>query len=199
MWYITLLYCLPLLIPFIILTILVESDSIGWATTVSLITIAIVGYINKNDAVQFFKEHALHVAVGLLCYLAVGVVWSFIKWTLHLIKFRSRFRDESHAWKLAEKLPVDQPIPPERAMDFITSLGYSDFRSSLSLKDNVFQRPLARNFKKKIVSWMSFWPCSVVGYVLNDPVRRAFTAIFEAFRNSYQKVSNSIVNDAEFK
>jgi hypothetical protein len=58
---------------------------------------------------------------------------------------------------------------------------------------------MAAKSKSKIVAWMAFWPCSVIGYVFNDPVRRLFNALFNALRESYQKMADKILNDAELK
>jgi hypothetical protein len=87
------------------------------------------------------------------------------------------------------------PVPENLLKDFYYFLDYRVF------KDNpLSKRPRAVNNKARITAWMSFWPYSLVGTLLNDPVRRLFNAIFSWVKGLYQKMADAMFSkDVELK
>ena len=176
---------------FILVTILVESELFGWATTSLIITGAIYAWLAKLSVLEFVKSHYEFCLEVLAFYMALGVAWSFIRWFLFLLKFKYAFRAQKES--------------------FLTSINKSslteedkkDFESYLLCKEvdgaPLRRRPQASNSKRKIIGWMCFWPSSMVGYVLNDPVRRLFNGLFDLLKNSYQKMADALLNDPDLK
>lgn len=172
---------------FVLLTILVETECFTWATLSAIVTAIVFGLVNKDVFLIFWQEHTKQTLFGVGIYIVVGVVWSFAKWFLYLLKFRSEFRAVAESFKSRNGLSLSEPIPSDKMDDF----GYYS-------KHKYDRRPMAADHKSRIVAWMSFWPCSIIGYIFNDPIRKIFSGLFNLLRGSYQKMSNSIVNDAEF-
>lgn len=97
-------------------------------------------------------------------YLVLGTAWSFFKWYLHCRDERKRF-DE---WIEEEKKGTQRYGPGSRP-----------------------EKPLASVNKARITGWMTFWPWSLVWFIINDPVRRAFNAIYDRLQGIYQRISDS--------
>lgn len=175
---------------FVVLTILVEVEWYGWA----VLEVILFG-IAAACCVKFgwFALTLPHVSItDVLLYSAVyvgaGIVWSFAKWATYLFKYRGQLRAAVADFKSRNKLPANAPLGDDDATKLTETLSY-DLR----------HRPTAAQNKARIVAWMSFWPCSLIGFVLNDPVKRLFNFVFNALKNSYQQVANAIVSDKEYR
>lgn len=57
--------------------------------------------------------------------------------------------------------------------------------------------PQFSEFKSRIVGWMTYWPASMVGVLLNDIVRNTFKFIVEYLSGSYKAVYNSALGIKE--
>lgn len=49
--------------------------------------------------------------------------------------------------------------------------------------------------KGTIILWMSYWPISLIATLLNDPLRKLITEIFDYFSGTYQKILDSVFKD----
>jgi hypothetical protein len=62
------------------------------------------------------------------------------------------------------------------------------------------QRPRAAKNKRRITAWMAYWPCSAIGTLLNDPVRKFFNWAFGQFKDLCQKLADHVFRaDVELK
>lgn len=50
--------------------------------------------------------------------------------------------------------------------------------------------PQVRQYKSKIISWMSYWPFSMIGTFFGDIVRRIYNTIFEIIHDMLQSMSD---------
>ncbi len=76
--------------------------------------------------------------------------------------------------------------------------GSEHYRDTMYRGNSLRQKPMAASNKAKITAWMIFWPFSMVGTVLNDPVKRIFTFLFGRFKHLYQKMSDGVFKDVDF-
>lgn len=102
------------------------------------------------------------------------------------------FLDES-------KTPNNQTIPTTLTDSFEVFLreqhSYGDYATLRNGK-----KPTAAENKARITSWMAFWPCSVIGTIVNDPVRRVCRFLFNTFKAFYQRLADAVfANDPELK
>lgn len=49
--------------------------------------------------------------------------------------------------------------------------------------------PSPRDHKSRILIWMAWWPWSMAWTLLNDPIKRAFRAIYRALQKRFQSIS----------
>ncbi len=50
--------------------------------------------------------------------------------------------------------------------------------------------------KSKIMTWMMYWPFSMLWTMIDEPIKNTFKFIFGKVENVYQKMANRIFNDA---
>jgi hypothetical protein len=60
--------------------------------------------------------------------------------------------------------------------------------SSVGLRDN--PKPMVRDNKTRCISWMAYWPASMAWTLVDDPVRRAFVALYDSIGGSLQHISD---------
>lgn len=187
LYYAFLLYVLP----FIVMTVLVEAEWWGWSTVATLGGGVVLSYLHWHEVWSFLQAHLQQTLLGAAAYIVLGIIWSYVRWFFKLISFRNDFRDQAQVYKKRKKLPLNEAIPNNLMVGFYQDLPYD--------KRYLAKMPKATSNKSRIIAWMSFWPCSIVGYLLRDPIQKLFLAIFEVLKSSYQKMADSILKDAEFQ
>jgi hypothetical protein len=187
----------------IVATFLTETENFGWATLVLIVSVAAAQLFHVINLLTFVSEHGLTTVLYILGYLGVGIVWSFIKWFSFLLSFRDKFRTLKEEYLTGLNLNPKGQVPLEKLSAFqqFVSDQYSryDYTSSEAGMSSL-KKPRASKNKARIVSWMSLWPCSFLGTLLNDPVRRLFNFLFHNFKALYQRMSDAVfANDSELE
>ncbi len=192
---------------FVLECIFTEVENFGWATVTLIATLvgwAVLGHLHLfglPSLLEFVKDHGLWTLVYVAAYVVVGVAWSFAKWFSYLMSFRDAFREQKEAFCKKNSLDPQSPVPEEKLPAFDTYLsqnvGWSAAHRGQLLSR---ERPRASRNKGRITAWASFWPFSVVGTVLNDPIRRLFNFLFNQFKALYQKMADWVFRkDVELK
>jgi hypothetical protein len=183
---------------FVWLTVLIETERWGWATISLVATCGITGILQGRGILDWFTSHWQEAALYTAGYLVVGVIWSFAKWFSYLMNFRDRLREKKAAFLTSRGIKgfdASAFIPEDLLKDFQDYLG-SRYDDSRTLR----VKPQASDNKARIVAWMSFWPFSFIGTVLNDPIRRLFNFLFNQFKALYQRMSDHVFrNDKELQ
>jgi len=164
---------LVLLAVFAVLALLTETERFGWATLAVAGTVAVAQWMHWADIWGFVRAHALVSALYVGGYVVAGVLWSFVKWFSFLMRFRDVLKEVR--------------VPGSEYYNAIVYRGFS-----------LSRKPAAAEAKGKITAWMIFWPFSLVGTVLNDPVKRIFTFLFGRFKHLYQEMSDRVFKDVDF-
>ncbi len=188
---------------FIAETVFIEIEQWGWATILLIGTAVGCHFLTPFDPLAFIKAQGPFTVVYVLGYLAIGVAWSFLKWFSFLRAFRDQFREKKEAFLKSKGLPAGSNVPDSNLEDFKRYIrdntGYS-FVKSVFGGVITLERPRAAKNKSRITAWMAYWPCSALGTLLNDPVRRLFNFLFSQFKALYQKMADHVFrNDVELK
>lgn len=181
---------------FVWLTVLIETERWGWATLSLIGTITVATIMQGRGILEWLTNHWQEAALYTAGYLVVGVLWSFVKWFSFLMNFRDKLREKKVAFLKARNLNVTGQIPESMVDDFKAYLNSSYDSDGRRLQF----KPQASDNKARIVAWMSFWPFSFIGTVLNDPIRRLFNFLFNQFKAFYQRMSDHVFrNDKEIQ
>lgn len=177
------------IILFVVGTFLVELESFGWATLMLIGTLVAAHLFHVADIIGFVTTNPLQAGLFALAYVVAGILWSFIKWFSYLINYRDKLRENKTRFLKMRNLAVDATasIPQELVQEFKRSGYYTT-------------KPIATDNKARIMSWMAFFPLSIIGTLLNDPIRRVFEFCFKHFKLSYQRMADHVFrNDLELK
>lgn len=190
----------------IVATVLVEVERFGWATIVLLGSVVAAQILHVLPIWTFVSTHVVETVLYALAYVGVGIVWSFVKWFSFLMTARDKYRGWKNEFFLYKNLdPALAKIKPDETEEFSRFISskhdYHYYRHGNPIAELLAgKRPRAATNKSRIVSWMSFWPCSMIGTLLNDPVRRLCNFLFTSFKALYQQMSDAVfAKDSELK
>jgi hypothetical protein len=188
------------IIVLIVITALVENDEGAWATFVAIGTIAALQFVSKIPLLAFVKIHPLATGLAALGYFGLGAGWSIFKWYLFLHKSNNKYEDAKAEFVANEAktrgVPVaNLPWTGELAAKLFDLV--EDHNKYLSEDDRINSVPLqARNHKSKLTRWATYWPFSMVGFALNDVVRKAWRYVIDLLQSTYQRISNHVFRGA---
>ncbi len=60
-----------------------------------------------------------------------------------------------------------------------------------------YKIPEARDHKERILTWMTYWPISMIITLVDEPLRRAFLKVFYAIRGSYDRITAHVFRNVE--
>jgi hypothetical protein len=115
--------------------------------------------------------------IYLACYFISGVIWSFIKFYLHLHKFKRLYEKDKENWYIAHPKTTDE-TEEERFQKYQ--------RSRMHV-------PSFSELREKIVLWMTYWPVSLFWTMLDDPIKRLCIVISDSFIDLYQSMYDRIL------
>ncbi len=158
-----------------------EYEKPGWATLSLGLTLLLLGYLGDFNALTVMKVHPFLALLSVVGYFLAGTVWAFGKWWFFLRDAREKYGEErSEFLKRHGVEGVD--IPNELLKN------WQDTARHLGA-------PRAKNNKLRILTWMMYWPWSFAWTILNDPVKRAFRAIYNKVQVVFQKMADDTFAD----
>lgn len=148
----------------IVLFVSVETDKAGIATVATLVFLILFafwgGLPGGGSLLALLAANPTYIIIGVIGFFVLGTLWAVAKWWFYV-------RD------LAEK---------RKEQIAAHGKGKSYY--------GVIQKPLVRDNKSRIMTWMCFWPYSFVWTMINDPVRRVFKAIYNQIKDGLQRVAD---------
>jgi hypothetical protein len=156
---------------FLIVVAALEFEN-GSAATVATVAAAVAAYFIGWIDVAWILDNPGVLAGYALGYLGAGAAWCVIKWYFHLLRFRDKARIRLENRKFA-----------------------NDAERNDAKKALYENRPLASENKSLLITWMAYWPFSFVWTIVNDPVRRAFNAIYSHLAGLLQRISDRVFRE----
>jgi hypothetical protein len=129
----------------------------------------ICGDAPDTSWIQAHPFLTLGLALG---YLVAGISWSFLKWYFFLKDRKVEFLE-----KKADHLKLHGSDSKYAAPKFVL--------------------PRARTFKGKIVSWMMYWPVSVLATCFFDFIHRFWSMIYNRISKAFEWVANKVYADMD--
>jgi hypothetical protein len=175
----------------IAIIVCVEIDCFGLSTFILLASFLVLSYFKWTTAVNWVSTNYVDFIIYCGYYLLGSVVWMYTKWTMLLFNFSSARKNAIDEYKNDKQI-----VGPLTAEQTKLALGYS----SKSYRNNYFTMYLnekirASNYKSKIIAWGIWWPFSLVGTIVDDPIRRFITWTFDRLCGTFQKLADKIAPD----
>lgn len=157
-----------------------ESDPfyVSGATITLLVVLLILQFLSDVRPFTYVYHHPLSALLFVLGYLIAGVLWSFVKWYSYLRNWSDKYKREK-----AEYFARPKNDSPD-GRDYWNRL----HRGTL---------PTAKENKSRIIAWMSYWPWSLIWTFINDPIKRAFRALYRELQQTYQRIADKVLADVK--
>lgn len=150
---------------FIILMILVQMES-NLLGVVWLTSTAVLLHFCGYNTLSWIQQNPLLLLLGFVCYVVLGAGWSIIKWTLFVKDRKASFVENRFR------------------------LRRDGTRSQIPM-----HIPDPHDEKYRILSWMAWWPVSIINAILFDAIKQIFEAIFRRLYKLLNTITNSIYKD----
>jgi hypothetical protein len=170
-------FWVALAIPALLLIAFVENEKAGRAFLTVLLTMGVLTLFSDVNPFAWVAAHPLKTVIGVIAYVGIGVVWSFGKWMLFVL----RIRDKYEALR-AKFVATHGPITETNKALLRACVGKNDPR--------LLAKPGAARNRGRIIFWMAYWPFSATWTIINDPITRFYRFAFNRLASSFQGVSD---------
>jgi hypothetical protein len=185
----------------VLVAILLEFEKEGWATTFVSLGIALLMWNYRSDIWEVVSQNPWPTVGFVVSYIIIGIVWSFIKWTTYvkrtlgrIKKVKDEFIAEHKEINDGNRAEFNKMIEKLRLKD---SSGYTISVYDKTTLDDIIKKvtPVASEKKTIITAWISYWPMSLVGTLLNNPFRQFFEWLYDNLSGYYDKITNKYKQD----
>lgn len=177
----------------VLLLVAVEYEKPALATISLVATAFALAYWGDFNLLTAIKAHPLEALAGLAGYFVAGGLWSIGKWWFFVRNLRDKY-DELKAnffqWANLNLTGKDRVPEASRAE-------FKDYALRNSTHGRVWERPMVRQNKSRIMTWMMYWPWSLTWTIISDPVKRMFKAMFRWLLTVYEGIANRMYRGVE--
>lgn len=162
----------------------------GWATTFISLAIGVVVWNYGWDAWAFIKDNIGTSVLFLVGYLALGVAWSFLKWNEFVRDVFDKYK-EVYADFIKTYKEFNDMTKGELINKVNSRCGSKIYHSEVKVLDDVINgvTPEGVNNKASITAWITYWPLSVIGTLLNNPLKKLVGWIYNQVSGIYDEIS----------
>lgn len=172
----------------LVVAVFVEAER-GLLATATLIVGVVLVQLLGVDLLGLVLARPWAVAPVIAGYFAAGAGWAVVKWWVFVNDQRARYDELRGAFLHAFGYDPRGAMPEE-----LQPAWRDCTRLAAAGPKRLAVLPRPGGNKARILRWMSYWPCSLALTVLNDPVRRAFLAVYRRLIATFQHIT-----DAAFK
>lgn len=167
----------------------VENEK-GALATVSFIAYVIGLHLLTNfNVIHWFMDNLNWILLSALCYFIVGAVWGVLKWSLFVSKigFETEEHYRRHRARFLRDNKVDNSDLDSSVPEALKETWQEYLKESLY---HINFKPLRPGeYRSTILTWMSFWPASLLWTLVNDPVRAIFRHIYAYLSITLENIS----------
>jgi len=188
----------------ILMAVALEYEREGLTSIFFSLAIALLLWNYYPSVLGFLLDQPLSILGFSIGYIVVGVIWSFIKWRSYIKNIFDEIAEIKAKFLVEHTTITDKNIRflLERIVegyfiDYTKSYLSYYSRNDKDTFEMVINKitPAAADKKATIVAWISYWPMSLLGTLLNDPFRKLFNSIYKKLSGSYDKMTNSYKHD----
>lgn len=139
------------------------------------------------DAIGAVVNHPLLAVGAFLGYFAVGAAWSVARFFLYTNGLKAKFAQFKSEWLSRKGASSVESLDPAELARF-----REEAKNFMRAQSRYGSFPVeASQHKAVIMFWMGWWPVSMVGYVLDEPIKRLMNAIYARFSGVYAKIARA--------
>lgn len=180
------------IIPFLLLILFVENERAVGAIVTTIFTFALFVAFGNKGIIPWISENPFTILQYAGGYIAVGIIWGFVKWFFYVLRTRDQYEKFRKNW-----------ISENGDIDGGSYIDKNDSRSKAhtTTRREQFQKeahrvgvlpPKADYNKGRIIFWMTYWPASAVWTIINDPITRMWKVIYQRIGSIFEHMSSSM-------
>lgn len=174
-----LLWSLVSLVAFGVMVFLVERNNGVGATALAAVVLAALQLMTPLDPLHAFLAHPVVSAGAVIAYFLIGVGWGVVKWWAFCTALRDGYA-ELRADYMQRNGWAESDLNDTRRRDMVSTLR-RQFEFNLP--------PQIRQHKARTITWMVYWPMSLLWTALNDPIRRLYNWAYNVISDVLQSIS----------
>lgn len=141
----------------------------------------------------WMADHPKYTLIGVGAYIAVGVIWTFVRWFLFTLKASELYAEKRKEFIKRECQGTFKPEHKEALNTYIN-------RSQFIYRFGGTMPPQPGRNKHRIFIWLIMWPLDGLWTLINDPVIRLFNFIYGIIAKALEGISaKRFKNFEEFK
>ena len=173
-----------ILILAVAIALLLEKEKDVWTTFIFVGSLIALNYLYKLDAITYVRHHPLVVLKYAALYFVFGILWSIIKWAFFIHKFKAEYKAFKAKWLKENVKPgADKTLTAVMAAELMQRARHAGIK---------VEAPEASDNKDALARWGIYWPFSILGFLLNDLLRKSWNFIVECLQSTYERIAESI-------
>ena len=139
---------------------------------------------------DYVVANSIHTVCWVLGYLVTGVVWSLYRWLRLCRLSKKEYNHRKKEWLRAKG--VNDTEIPERLLE--------EWRGNIRRSREYNYGgviPKAMDHKRRITTWMAYWPFSISIFFFEDFLIGLFNRIYGCFTKIFQKIADSTFKDVK--
>jgi len=184
----------------VVLFIWVEKEYILGSGINILLYLLFLNFIVKKNVFESIVSHPVRTLLFILGYIAIGFVWSIIKWWLLVNKKAIAYKEQRYTWLISRKKDMGKRYSDAGGLPEITL----ETKVPLSMCDDWLRHygynrdiPKAIQHKKTISHWVLYWPISALWSLIDDFVGKVIRIIIVRFRIIYEAITKNAFKGIE--
>lgn len=181
-----------------------EYDNSGGATATFIGTILLLTFLGDLKPIAWIAANPWGFLSIIGLYFVIGAIWGVIKWTFYNYKRLEQYENEKSQFLRNHGVLNTKTVPENLKVDWNKYLTESSiWRISYTVgwgnpKQYKIQiAPIPWENKNRILTWMIYWPWSLLWSLLDDLVRNIFKRIQRMLNSFMEWISHIIFKHVE--
>ena len=184
----------------IAIIVALEKEAEGWASTFFSFVIGLLLWNYSSDILAFVTINYIQVIGFSITYILIGIGWSFLKWNTKvkgvfkkLGKIQSKYLNELGEIPEKSLISLNNEICKAKFM-YSDNSGYAIPYDTKFTETVIDVTPKGNEYKSVIVAWISYWPLSLIGTLVNNPFRQFFNWVYDLVSGTYDRFTQNQIN-----
>lgn len=198
------LWWILLAVSSLIMFFAIDDDKGGLASTTAIITLIALALFSDMPILRWIAQNPGNLLLLVLGYFVGGGLWGLVKWYLYVANRRDKYEDLKQDWLKRQKVTGSE-IPEPLKGDWKSFLldrhdwseGDVEYKNDGTRVDKRRLKliPIAWENKSRILTWMTYWPWSLLWAITNDFVRKAFKRIQRLLSDLMDRIAQFVFRD----
>lgn len=156
----------------------------------------ILHVFNFVNIVQLVTVYQKEIALSVVAYFLVGLIWLTFKW-INLVRKQLVVYDQTFVrFCIKNNLPENTKVlPKELRADWKR---YAKNEATYKQR-SIAEPPQIKNYYKEAINWTLLWPFSMLSYLFKDLLKDFFDFIWRYIVNYLQAVSDYLFSRSDIK